>query len=102
MARIGLIDVDGHNYPNYALMKISAYHKACGDDVEMYDPMFSKPCNRVYMSKIFTFTQDYAMPIYADEVVRGGTSYDIKSALPTEIEDCGMLDETSIHASPPL
>ena len=26
--RIGLIDVDGHNFPNLALMRISAYHKA--------------------------------------------------------------------------
>lgn len=25
--KIGLIDVDSHNYPNLALMKISAYHK---------------------------------------------------------------------------
>ena len=24
---IGLIDVDGHNYPNIPLMKISAFHK---------------------------------------------------------------------------
>ena len=28
--KIGLIDVDSHNYPNLALMKISAYHKAQG------------------------------------------------------------------------
>ena len=26
--KIGLIDVDGHNSPNLALMRISAYHKA--------------------------------------------------------------------------
>lgn len=32
--RIGLIDVDGHNFPNLALMKISAYHKSKGDNVE--------------------------------------------------------------------
>jgi hypothetical protein len=25
--KVGLVDVDGHNYPNYALMKISAWHK---------------------------------------------------------------------------
>ena len=24
---IGLIDVDGHNFPNLALMKLAAYHK---------------------------------------------------------------------------
>lgn len=34
--KIGLIDVDGHNYPNLALMKISAYHKANGDSVEWW------------------------------------------------------------------
>jgi hypothetical protein len=33
--KIGLIDVDGHNFPNLALMKISAYHKAIG-----YQPLF--------------------------------------------------------------
>jgi len=31
--RIGLIDVDGHNFPNLALMKLSARHKALGDTV---------------------------------------------------------------------
>ena len=36
--RIGLIDVDGHNYPNLPLMKISAWHKKQGDSVEWYDP----------------------------------------------------------------
>ena len=25
--KIGLIDVDGHNFPNLALMKLSACHK---------------------------------------------------------------------------
>ena len=34
MARIGFIDVDGgKSFPNLALMKISAWHKAYGDDV---------------------------------------------------------------------
>ena len=30
------MDVDGHNFPNLALMKLSAYHKSMGDDVEWY------------------------------------------------------------------
>ena len=33
MAKIGLIDVDGHNFPNLAMMRISAYHKSKGDTV---------------------------------------------------------------------
>lgn len=39
--KIGLVDVDGHNFPNLALMKLSAYHKAQGDSVEWYNPLFS-------------------------------------------------------------
>ena len=66
MAKIGLIDVDGHNFPNFALMKISAWHKAQGDVVEWYDTMFSGHCDKVYMSKVFTFSPDYPYPIDAD------------------------------------
>lgn len=52
--RIGLIDVDGHNFPNIPLMKISAWHKKQGDTVEWYDPMFSGHLDKVYMSKVFS------------------------------------------------
>lgn len=41
--RIRLIDVDGHNFPNIPLMKISAYHKKNGDDVGWYNPLIGKP-----------------------------------------------------------
>lgn len=35
---IGMIDVDGHSgFPNLAQMKISAYHKSRGDNVEWWD-----------------------------------------------------------------
>lgn len=54
---IGLIDVDGHNFPNFALMKISAFHKLKGDLVEWANPIFGN-YNRIYKSKIFTFTPD--------------------------------------------
>ena len=56
---IGLVDVDGHNFPNFALMRISAYHKAQGDNVEWAMPLFGN-YDRVYQSKIFTFTPDKA------------------------------------------
>ena len=69
--RIGLIDVDGHNYPNLPLMKLSAWHKAKGDTVEWYDPLFSGHMDRVYMSKVFSFTEDYQYCIDADEILRG-------------------------------
>lgn len=76
--RIGLIDVDGHNYPNLALMKLSAYHKAQGDSVEWYQPMFSGHMDKVYMSKVFSFTPDYEYCIDADEIVKGGSGYCIE------------------------
>jgi hypothetical protein len=93
MSAIGLVDVDGHHFPNLALMKISAYHKKLGDSVEWADPMFGH-YDRVYQSKVFTFTQDY--PYEFDcEVLKGGTGYDITSKLPKEIDD--MQPDYSIY-----
>lgn len=76
--RIGLIDVDGHNFPNLALMKLSAWHKAQGDTVEWWQidaPMY----DRVYMSKVFsdTYSPDHPTPPNAREIVRGGSGYAI-------------------------
>ena len=76
--KVGLIDVDGHNFPNLPLMKLSAYHKAQGDSVEWYSPMFSGHLDRVYMSKVFSFTPDYEYYIDADEIMRGGSGYCIE------------------------
>lgn len=73
--KIGLIDVDGHNFPNLPLMKISAWHKANGDSVEWYQPLLSGHVDRVYMSKVFSFSPDYEWCIDADEVIRGGSGY---------------------------
>ena len=76
--KIGLIDVDGHNYPNLPLMKLSAYHKAQGDSVEWYQPMFSGHLDKVYMSKVFSFTPDYEYFVDAEEVIKGGSGYCIE------------------------
>lgn len=84
--KIGLIDVDGHNYPNLALMKLSAWHKAQGDEVEWWWG-FSE-YDRVYMSKVFdeTYTPDIPEPLNAKEIVKGGTGYGLDNNLPDEIE----------------
>ena len=76
---IGLIDVDGHNFPNLALMRISSYHKQCGDSVEWWQTDF-KYYDRVYMSKIFSnaYTADIQEPINCGEVIKGGTGYVIE------------------------
>lgn len=76
--RIGLIDVDGHNFPNIPLMKLSAWHKKKGDSVEWYMPMFSGHMDKVYMSKVFSFSPDYPYFIDADEIVKGGSGYCIE------------------------
>lgn len=78
--KIGLIDVDNYEnlndcFPNLPLMKLSAWHKQQGDTVVWYQPMFSGHCDRVYMSKVFSFTEDYPYCIDADEIIRGGSGY---------------------------
>lgn len=99
---IGLIDVDGHHFPNLALMRISAYHKAAGDAVEWWQK--EAQYDKVYMSKIFSdaYSKDIPTPENTKEVYRGGTGYAIslgqdgkehfnKAAhadLPPEIESC--------------
>ena len=85
--RIGLIDVDGHNYPNLPLMKLSAWHKAQGDSVEWYEPLLSGHLDRVYMSKVFSFSPDYQYYIDADEVVQGGSGYCISLENGREVFD---------------
>lgn len=73
--KIALIDVDGHNFPNLPLMKLSAWHKRIGDSVEWYQPLFTGHCDIVYLSKVFTFTPDYQYHIDADYIIYGGTGY---------------------------
>ena len=84
--RIGLVDVDGHNFPNLALMKLATYHKQRGDEVEWAFPLL--PYDRVYMAKVFTFTQDDITAYQTDDIVRGGTGYDLQSKLPADVENC--------------
>lgn len=76
--KIGLIDVEGHNFPNLPLMKLSAWHKRQGDSVEWYQPLITGHCDIVYMSKVFSFSNDYEYFIDADKVIKGGSGYCIK------------------------
>ena len=107
--KIGLIDVDGHNFPNLALMRISAWHKAQGDDVEWWWSDFIH-YDIVYMSKVFSdaYTKDVPEPMNTDKVIKGGTGYHIHlvdgkevfdkqnhKTLPDEIEK--MFPDYSIY-----
>lgn len=90
---IGLVDIDGHAkkkkwgatiYPNLALCKIARWHKEQGDKVEWATPMFHY--DRVYMSKVFNFSPDDTTIYNADEIIRGGTGYNLTSYLPYDID----------------
>ena len=89
--KVALIDVDGHNFPNLPLMKISAWHKRIGDIVEWYNPLtaWMDMPDLVYMSKVFSFTPDYPHPVNGKKILRGGTGYYYPGGgecLPHEIE----------------
>ena len=101
---IGLIDVDGHNFPNLCLMKISAYHKSIGDTVEWYSRE-RKLYDRVYMSRVFNdaYSSDISEPENAFEVIKGGTGYAIKEENGQEVyhkELDGSLPQEIEHIYP--
>lgn len=78
--------MDGHNFPNLALMKISAWHKAKGDTVEWCLPL--NQYDIVYQSKVFdeTYSKDITYIPQADKIIKGGTGYGLDNKLPDEIE----------------
>lgn len=79
-----MLDVDHTGFPNIALGKISRYHKSKGDTVEWYNPLFEY--DKVYLSKIFTFTPDYGYYINSREVEKGGTGYDLHKILSEDVD----------------
>lgn len=89
--RIGLHDADKTGFPNYALMKLSAYHKAAGDEVEWWNPL--EHFDKVYSSKVFTFTPEE--PMLPADAIKGGTGYGIYEDLPDEID--AMCPDCSIY-----
>ncbi len=88
--QIALIDVDGHNFPNLPLMKLSAWHKQQGDTVKWYEPLFhsmGKAFDKAYMSKVFSFTPDYPYYVNAKEVHKSGSGYCIHLEDEKEVYD---------------
>lgn len=84
--KIGLIDVDSHNWPNLCLMKLSAYHKAQGHQVEWWKPEGSYDV--VYKSRVFTdtYSKDTVTVTNAGQVILGGTGYGLTENLPDAVE----------------
>ena len=79
--KIGLIDVDSHNFPNLCLMKLSAYHKAKGHTVEWWNA--KGRYDLVYKSRVFTdtYSKDTITVTNAEQVIFGGTGYDHEKPL---------------------
>ena len=84
--KIGLIDVDRHNFPNLCLMKLSAYHKAAGDKVEWWRP--AGRYDVVYKSRVFTdtYSKDEITVRNAAKIITGGTGYGTDTALPYDVD----------------
>ncbi len=88
--KIGLIDVDGHNFPNLALMKLSAWHKRKGENVEWWNGL--KHYDVVYKSKVFddTYTKDMEHCVNADRIVEGGTGYGLEEKMLEQLNMGGL------------
>ncbi len=97
--KIGLMDVDSHNWPNLCLMKLSAYHKAQGHSVEWWKP--EGRYDVVYKSRVFTdtYSKDTVAVGNAGKLVIGGTGYGLRENLPEAIEhsypDYGLYPQFS-------
>lgn len=86
--RVAIHDADGtgYKYPNYALMKLSAYHKAKGNSIEWFDALNNvlNPYDVIFSSKVFTFTdEEHFLPT---DALCGGTGYNQYHDLPDEID----------------
>jgi hypothetical protein len=91
--KVLLFQLDG-DLPNLALMRISAYHKALGDDVELrhgaaFRALWDEP-DRVYASLIFERTKPLAREVLQNHpgAIIGGTGWDVTRTL----ADVGIAD----------
>lgn len=82
--KIAVHDADKTDFPNLALMKLASFHRGRGDSVEWFSA--SKKYDRVYSSKVFTWTEED--PSLPKGTIKGGTGYDITACLPAEVEQC--------------
>lgn len=96
--KVGLVDVDGHNFPNLVLMKLSAWHKHQGDSVHLLRPddvllggdLFGG-YDKLYAACVFTANAETARRLAEIGAEVGGTGTDLTSTTvrrltPTECE----------------
>ena len=70
---------------NTAMMQVSTYHKLNNEDVYIYSPLFHDEYDKIYAFSIFDYTDKGYV---RDDMITGGTGFDIKSKLPVEITKC--------------
>lgn len=83
------------SFPNLALMKISAFHKSKGDDVEWFMPLMRDSYDLVYSSSVFDFTKKPTKEYLPNNTIFGGTGYGKFEDLPSEIDK--MYPDYSIY-----
>lgn len=93
---VALHDSDRTRFPNLPLMKLSAWHRAQGNTVERFIPLMNDSYDRVYSSKVFSFTPDE--PNLPRGVIRGGTGYGPGPDLPHEIEHIIRITVCTRHS----
>ncbi len=85
--KVLLMDLDINNrrrpFPNLALMKLSAYHKAGGDEVFLNFPLCQP--DKTYASCVFTWHSKQAEGLNPDSVV-GGSGISLEAELSSEVE----------------
>jgi hypothetical protein len=87
--RVGLLPMAAA-LPNVALMRLSSYHKALGDEV-IFKPQPFDRCDRVYISTQFTWQRRKVEEVAAHfrthaDVVIGGSGWDFAVQLPAEVD----------------
>lgn len=94
--KILLMDLDvikeRRPFPNLALMKLSAYHKAKGDEVFLNFPLCQP--DTTYASCVFTWNARQRIGL-APDVIIGGSGIDLKTELPAEVEH--ILPDYSLY-----
>lgn len=91
--RVGLVDVDGTKFPNLVLMKLAAWHKNHGDEVDLLAPndviiggnLFGD-YDKIYAACVFTENSEIAQRLAYIGAEIGGTGTNNTCTLPHEIE----------------
>lgn len=91
--RVGLVDVDSHNFPNLVLMKLSAWHKSHGNEVELLRPADVLNGSNLFYGYdlmigacVFDWNKPIADRLGKVGVIIGGTGSGNKDVLPVEQE----------------